>query len=131
MCEEVIINGKFITNEFDGIGAPQTFAGGYFALPSNIGRHKHTSFAIMPDVNLNVGYQVTESVLVKVGYTFLYVNKVVRAGKQINRNINPTQSSLYEFTATPTLVGPATPKASFKTDSFWAQGLNVGIEYKF
>lgn len=41
MREQLYIKGEFITNNFDGIGAPQTFEGGYFALPSNIGERKH------------------------------------------------------------------------------------------
>lgn len=131
MKEELTIKGKFVTNNFNGIGAPQTFSGGYFALPSNIGHHKRSCFAILPEVNLNVSYFVSDSWLLKAGYSFLYVNKVLSAGKQINRNINPSQSSLYEFTATPTLIGEASPKASLKNESFWAQGLNVGVEFNF
>ena len=131
MQEKSIINGQFISNDFNGFGAPQTFSGGYFALPSNIGHRKRTCFAVMPDVNLNIGYHVMDCVNISVGYTFLYVNKVLRAGKQINRNINPTQSSLYEFTATPTLVGKASPKPSLKSDGLWAQGINVGIEFQY
>lgn len=131
MCEEVIIKGQFITNSFDGFTSPQTFRGGYFGLPSNIGHHKHTRFSVIPEVNVNIGYQLMNCLRIQLGYTFLYVNKLLWAGKQINRNINPTQSSLYEFTATPTLVGRARPKASHRSDSFWAQGLNVGLVYQF
>lgn len=131
MLERVDIHGKFVTNAFNGEKSPQTFSGGYFALPSNIGHHTHTNFAVIPDVNLNLGYQVTDCASIKVGYNFLYVNNILWAGKQMKRNINPTQSPLYEFTPTPTLVGRAGPKAPHKTDSFWAHGLNVGIEYQF
>lgn len=131
MCEEITINGKFITNNFNGIGVPQTFVGGYFALPSNIGHHRQTHFAIVPDVNLNIGYQATDTCGIKLGYTFLYVNKMLWAGKQMNRNINPTQSSLYEFTATPVLTGEPSPKASLKNSGFWAQGISLGIDLQF
>lgn len=131
MREQVNIDGEFITNDFNGIGAPQNFPGGYFALPSNLGHHKHNCFAIIPEVNINIGYQVLDCLRIQVGYTFLYVNKMLWAGKQINRNINPTQSALYEFTATPTLVGQAKPKPSIKNDSLWAQGLNVGFDFQF
>lgn len=131
MCEEVSINGEFITNNFNGLGEPITYSGGYFALPSNIGRHKRTCFAVLPEVNVNIGYQLLHNLRLQVGYTFLYVNKVLWAGKQINRNINPSQSSLYEFDANPELVGTPGPTASLKNASFWAQGLNVGIIFDF
>jgi|694.fasta_scaffold22992_7 hypothetical protein len=129
--EELRIKGRFTTNNFDGFGAPQTFPGGYFALPSNIGRHKRTRFAVMPEVDFNLGYHITNCLDFCVGYTFLYINEVLWAGKQLKRNINPTQSSLYEFTPTPTLMGKPSPKASFKQDSLWVQGINVGLEYRF
>lgn len=131
MCEEAIIEGEFITNNFNGLGVPETFPGGYFALPSNMGHHKHTCFAIIPEVNFNIGYHVMDCLRLQVGYTFLYVNKVLWAGNQIDRNINPTQSILYEFTDTPTPIGEPSPKASLKSASFWAQGLNVGLTYQF
>ncbi|PJD95783.1 MAG: hypothetical protein CK425_07715 [Parachlamydia sp.] len=131
MQQEVNIKGEFITNVFNGFGAPQTFLGGYFALPSNRGRHRKTCFAVVPEVNVNLGYQIMDCLRIQAGYTFLYANKMLWAGKQINRNINPTQSSLYEFTATPTPTGKISPKASLKSESFWVQGLNVSLEFEF
>jgi len=131
MRSEARIRGNFITNAFNGFGAPQTFLGGYFALPSNIGSHHDTCFAVIPEVNLNIGYQIMECLRIQAGYTFLYANKMLWAGKQIDRNINPTQSSLYEFTADPTPTGIASPRASLNTESFWVQGLNVSVEFEF
>ena len=131
MCEEVKIRGKFITNAFDGFKNPQSFSGGYFALPSNIGRHKRTTFAVIPEVTVNIGYQIADCWHLQVGYTFLYVNQVLWAGKQIKRKINPTQSSLYEFTATPTPTGRPSPKASLRSESLWVQGINIGLEFQF
>lgn len=131
MRERSTIKGRFVTNSFDGFGAPETFLGGYFALPSNIGKHKRTQFAVMPEVNVNIGYQLTSCFSLNLGYTFLYVNRVLWAAKQMNRKINPTQSALYEFTPAPTPVGKASPKPSLRKDSLWVQGFNVGISYQF
>ena len=36
-------------------GAAQTFPGDYFALPTNMGGHSRTVFAVVPEVRLNVG----------------------------------------------------------------------------
>lgn len=131
MCEKLNIRGKFLTNAFNGFGAPETFSGGYFALPSNIGHHKYTCFAVVPEVNLSLGYQITDCFRIQLGYSFLYVNKLLWAGKQIKRKINPSQSALYEFTPNPNLVGAAKPKASPKNDQFWVHGLNVNLELQF
>jgi len=131
LYQKAEIDGEFVTNDFNGFGTTQTFAGGYFALPSNIGQHTKTRFSVLPEVNVNLGYAVTEHLRLQVGYSFLYVSNVLWAGNQIDRNINPTQSSAINNTPTPVLVGQASPSASLKSESLWVQGLNVGFEFKF
>src|SRR4051812_23152772 len=37
MVQSVDVSGSLLANDFNGFGAAQTFPGGYFALPSNIG----------------------------------------------------------------------------------------------
>lgn len=129
MCQETDIDGFFTTNEFTG--APQTFDGGFFALPTNIGHHKKTRFSVLPELGVNFGYQVTEYLSLRVGYSGLYVSNVLWAGKLIDRNINPSQSANIDFTPTPVLVGEASPQPRNKSEGFWAQGLNVGVEFKY
>lgn len=130
LCEEVTINGHLVTNDYNGFGAAQTFIGGYLALPTNIGHHKQTRFSVLPQVDVNFGYAVTECFRINVGYSFLYVSNVLWAGKQIDPNINPSQAVTYAGVPA-VLVGEASPKAKMKTESLWTQGLNVGFEYKF
>lgn len=129
MHQESVIKGELLTNDFNGFGTVQTFPGGYFALPSNIGHHKSNCFAVIPEANITFGYEVTDVLRLQVGYTFLYVNNVLWAGKQISRNISPSQAISY--TSTPVLVGEASPKGSLKSGNFWAQGINVGLEFDF
>lgn len=131
---KVDIHGHLLTNDFNVVpstGEPLVYAGGIFALPTNIGNHKKTFFTVIPEVNVNFGYQVMDCLRLKLGYSFLYVSKVLRATTQVNRYINPTQSAAIEFVPNPALVGEASPKAHKKTDSLWAQGLNVGLEFSF
>ena len=71
-----------------------------------------TVFAVVPEVALNVAYQITDRISVFVGYTMLYVNDVVRPGNQIDRTINTTQNVPW--------VGETT-----------VQGLNVGLGLPF
>jgi len=133
LCQEALINGHLITNDFDGFGtAPtQTFTGGYFAQPTNIGHHKKTRFAALPEVNVNIGYKFSDWLKFQVGYTFLCVNNVLWAGKEIDPNINPSQSAALSNTPTPVLVGEASPLARLRTESLWVQGFNAGFELKF
>ena len=70
-------------------GVPQTLAGGLLALPSNIGHHERTAFAVMPQVGVRAGAQLTDYARVYVGYDFLYLSNVLRAGDQIDPRVNP------------------------------------------
>ena len=131
MVQTVEVNGSLVTNDFTNFGATQRFPGGYFALPTNIGNHTRSVFAVVPEVGLNLGYQITPQMSIFVGYTFLYTNDVVRPGKQINRNLNTTQSVSWVGEPPATLVGPAEPSFKFKSSDFWAQGINVGLSFRF
>lgn len=129
MCQESQIDGLFVTNEFTG--EVQSFLGGYFAQPSNIGKHKKTRISVIPEVDINMGYQITDCFCVHVGYTFLYATNVLRAPKQMSSAINPTQSANLEFNPNPVLVGEPVPTGKLKSSSLWAQGVNVGIDFTF
>lgn len=132
MCEEVAIDGHLITNDYTpNFEKIETFKGGYFALPTNSGHHKKTKFAVIPEVDINLGYQVMDCLRLQVGYTFIYVSDVLWAGKQLDRRINPTQSTSYSGNTSPVLEGEASPRSKHKNDSLWVQGVNVGLELTF
>jgi hypothetical protein len=131
MVQSVDIDGFLLTNEFNGFGSPQRFPGGYFAQPTNMGNHTRTAFAVLPEIGLNVEYEVTRWMNIVLGYSFLYTNNVVRPGDQIDRAINPTQNASFTGVPNSRLVGPARPSFSFRGSDFWAQGLNVGVVIRF
>ena len=131
MIQSVDVDGFLETNDFNDLGPPQRFPGGYFAQPTNIGSHTRSVFAVVPEVGLNIGYRITEWLSVLVGYTFLYANSVARPAQQIDRNINPTQSASFGGTPPTPLEGPAHPSFKFNGSDFWAQGLNVGLAGRF
>src|SRR5208337_4979978 len=108
-------------------GTVAAFNGGLLALPSNIGIHQRSSFAVVPEVNLNLGYQLTESLKLFVGYDFLWWSNVVRPGDQIDTTLNINQIPNFVKSPNP---GPNRPLVPFKTSDFWAQGMNVGLEYR-
>ncbi len=131
MQQRVSINGNLVTNDFNNYGAPQTFSGGYFAMTTNSGDHTRSTFAVVPELGVSVGYRVTPSATVYVGYSFLYLSDVVRPGEQINRNVNPTYSLAYGGDPPARPSGPAQPSFSWQTTDFWAQTLAVGIAVRF
>jgi hypothetical protein len=141
MRQSVDVSGSFVTSEFNpilapdqqtpiGFGATEQFSGGIYALPTNMGSHKRDVFAVVPELTLNVGYDLTSWASVFLGYTFLYVNDVVRPANQLDRRINPTGSVLLNGPGT-TLQGVAAPAFRFRSSDFWAQGLTVGVAFRY
>jgi hypothetical protein len=97
--------------------------GGLLAQSSNGGTTPHSAFAVAPEVGLEVGYQVTSNARVHVGYSFLYLSSVMRAGDQVDLGVDPARLS------GAAALGRPAPLAN-RTD-FWAQGVNVGFTLRF
>lgn len=120
MHQTVFING-YSTTAVPGV-APSNFAGNVLALPSNIGRYDRNVFSAIPELNLNLGLQVTPRLRATFGYSVIYIGHVAQAGNQINLNVDPNQ------------IGGGTgnaPTFSWHQNSYWLQGMNFGLNYKF
>lgn len=135
MRQSIDITGSLLTNDFNNFGAPQVFAGGLFALPTNIGHHHRDRFAVVPEGGFKLGYRLTPWAAVFVGYTFIYANKVVRPGDQVDRTINTTQAMTFQAPQTPpptlTLQGEARPAVRFRESDVWIQGVSAGVSFSF
>jgi hypothetical protein len=107
--------------------APVTGVGGLLALPTNIGLYTRDRFGFVPEVGLNLGYQVTPWLRGFVGYNFLYWSSVVRPGTQIDLGINP---NFLPSAATPA-TGPARPTFVGSGSDLWVQGLTFGVELSY
>ncbi|MGL4419503.1 MAG: BBP7 family outer membrane beta-barrel protein [Gemmataceae bacterium] len=105
----------------------QTFPGGLLTQPSNIGHYSQSKFAVMPSVGIRLGYQLTDRLRAYVGYDFVYLSSVARAGDQIDLRVNPSQIP----PRANGLVGPAVPAFTPRTTDFWMQGIRVGAEFRF
>lgn len=108
-------------------GPSTTYSGGLLTQPSNIGRYTSTRFVVIPEVGLKVGCQVTEHARAWVGYNFLYVSDVVRSGDAVDLRVNTNQIPPRNLPQT----GPAVPAYTSNRTDFWAQGLSVGLEFRF
>jgi hypothetical protein len=110
-------------------GVNQNFVGGLLAERSNIGSFHRDRFSVVPEVDLKVGYQLTDHVKVFAGYDFLYWSSVVRPGQQIDRTIDETLIPNFNSGATP--AGQNRPMVLFRESDFWAQGLTLGLEFRY
>jgi hypothetical protein len=112
----VLVDGQTTTN---GVVANR---GPLLALPSNMGEYQMNEFTAVPELGITVGYDLTCRLRMTVGYTLIYWGKVARAGDQIDLEINPAQLT----------GGPGDqPRFSMVTTDYWAQGLNVGLEWRY
>lgn len=120
----VNINGNTVIT--DVAGATSSGPGGVLAQPSNIGQYSSSEFSVLPELGLNLGYDLSCRTRITVGYTMLYWSNVGRPGDQIDLSINERQ-----FFPGQTPVGAQQPQFEFASSSFWTHGLSVGLDYRF
>lgn len=117
----VIIDGSTTTTVPDAGSA--TFTGGLLAQETNIGTYRRSEFAVMPELALTVGYDLTSRLRATFGYSFLYLSKVARAVDQVDLEASQLPPEA------PT--GAHRPAFQFTDSDFWVQGLRVGLDYQF
>jgi hypothetical protein len=100
------------------------FNGGLLTQNSNIGRYNRDVFSVVPEVGVSVGYQFNEHWRASLGYNFLYWSNVARAGEQIDTVVNRNQLP-------PPIATADRPAFAFHGTSFWAQGITLGLEFKW
>jgi hypothetical protein len=107
-----------------------TQTGGFLALPTNSGRAVHEAFAVVPELDVKVGYHVSDQVRFFVGYSFLYLSDLVRPADQIDRTLNAGQVPMLS-PGGGALAGAARPALPNQRSDFWAQGLGIGMEFRY
>ena len=126
-----VVNVNGITNAVFSDGTSLVNGvGGTFAQSTNIGRHSHSAFCVVPEGDLKLGYNLTRSIQCFVSCNFLYLSDVARPGVGIDHNINVTQAP-FDGGSPKTLVGAPVPAFSFSRTDFWAQGISFGLEIKY
>jgi hypothetical protein len=110
--ELISIDGS--TNVYPVNGPPVPLAGGNFATLQT-GQYAMNRFALAPEAQLNIGYQITPSIRAMIGYNFLYLTSVARPGNQIDNSYDG-------------VVHPIVPMAS---SAYWTQGLNFSLQFNY
>jgi hypothetical protein len=107
-------------------GAAFSDPGGLLALPSNMGTYEDDEFVVIPELTVSLGYQIAPRVRFLIGYTIIYWNNVVRPGDQIDLNVNTDQLPPALST-----TGAQAPSFAFNDGTFWAQGINLGMDWRW
>lgn len=112
-----------------GSGGSVTVPGGILVGASNSGTLVRNRFAVIPEANLNLSYQLTNNLRVFGGYSVLYWSNVARAGGQVHTSIDPRQVPT-DVSFIPGFGGIG-PAQHLTTSGFFANGVNVGLEIGF
>src|SRR5262249_15160438 len=103
--------------------------GGLYANASNIGSYNHDEFAFIPEINMNLGLNVTRGLTAYVGYNFMWVNNIARPAEQFSPIVNTaTVPSSPNYGAT---NRTSVPRQIFSQDEFWLMGVNFGLMLRY
>jgi hypothetical protein len=93
-------------------GATASLHQGVLNQASNIGQYDSKTFSVFSDMAFTFGYRITPHIRLLAGYDVMLWSRVQRAADQIDRNI----------------ADPAYPETR---SYFWAQGITVGMEFRY
>jgi hypothetical protein len=103
------------------------YVGGLLALDSNIGDYRSSQFAVVPELDLQIGYLIHPRWRLLMGYSCLVFPGLARAGEQIDPVVNP---DLIPPVIDPTSE-PARPAYLARRSDVWMHGVTAGIEYRW
>jgi hypothetical protein len=106
--------------------APLASSGGLLAQDSNIGAFEHDSFALLPELQINLARQLNDYWEFRVGYTLLFLTDVVRPGGHIDSSADGRFLDPLSPPFTPT-----NPAFTLDETSIWLQGVNFGLACQF
>ena len=117
------IDGQTITRA--PLGGPVVVTDtGFLAQATNIGEFERHRFAVVPEARLNLAYQLNKKTSVNVGYWFMYWNRVLTAGDQIDTTLDLNAAIVQPG-------GSTRPAFTFNETHFYAHGLNFSVDCRF
>jgi hypothetical protein len=102
---------------------PVSQTGGVLALASNSALTTSHDWKAMPEAGATLNWQINSNMNVRLGYSFIFLNGVVRAADQIDTTIN---THLFPG-GNAALGGPLRPAAFHIRSDMWIQSINLGL----
>jgi hypothetical protein len=93
-----------------------------FTNDANMGYRDANYFSVVPELQANLNFQVTERIQLRLGYSALWWTSSLRPGDQINPSLAPIAGIGGTHTA---------PTLPFVTETFSLQAINFGGTWKF
>lgn len=92
---------------------------GLLARSTNNGTYNSETFVVSPEANVTLGYRLTQNLEATVGYNYLGLPKVARAGEQIDTVANLDSTN------------PARPAFALQESNYSLHSLNYGLQYRY
>ncbi len=111
-----------------------TTPGGSFVGPLDNNTERHFDrVCLVPQVNLNVGYEITDNIRVHVGYDYIYISAMARPVDQLTRSFSTTALSLGNNTGSllnnnTQSINIFAPGFKVHNDQSWIYGINMGVD---
>ncbi|MCM2374262.1 BBP7 family outer membrane beta-barrel protein [Aporhodopirellula aestuarii] len=122
--QTVSIGGQSAVTE---LGVTENYSGGLLAQRFNSGSYERDELTMIPEIGLTLGVRIFDWMHATAGYTLVYLPAVVRAGDQIDTDINP---NLLAPPIDP-LTGSRRPEFRYVESDYYAQGLSLGLQLQF
>jgi hypothetical protein len=107
----------------------QQFPGGVLAQPTNSGTFSRNRVDFLGEITVNGGIRFWENhAKVYVGYNFLGLSKVLRAGQvidDVNSNVVASEQGPMRT------IAVSAPAPRIDDGRFWAEGVNLGLSFEF
>lgn len=121
--QTVNVQGATTVTTNGALTGPGSSPGGFLTAAGNLGRRSDTRFAVLPEGNIQMGYQFTSWLNAFAGYSVMYLSSMGRPGGQLNN----------DFPATSLPTSPQyNPNFTQRTtqviaDDLWIHGFNFGV----
>jgi hypothetical protein len=130
MHEQVNIDGV-TRGAFPGL-PPVVVPGGIFAQPRNIGDFERNKVCFIPELTVNVGYQVSEYARVFIGYNLLWISNAIRLSSIVDTVSDPAEIPFFKpATFTPATARPVPFQFDRLATELWVQGINFGVALRY
>jgi hypothetical protein len=107
-------------------GASFSSVGGVLVQRSNLGFFTHDQFIVVPELNANWILAFTKNIDINLGYSFIFMSRVLRPGANIDPAVDPSQ--IPNFTgARGAPSDPTRPGVPFLQNNYYAHGLSFGV----
>jgi hypothetical protein len=123
-----VVNINGLTVDTTTLGTPQVITGGVLTQASNIGHFTRDRYAYASEIICNLGYQFSRNIRATFGYNFLHFSHILQPGGVIDTTVNP--SFIHNLVVT-NPVNVIRPRPAMNDSTFWAQGINAGLEFRY